>query len=123
MREEDKKFVTSVTTALMQVRDANVRKSSQSLSMGDETPVEASVVLTREVIRQQTGRDKLRDVVVDELATAFAKQYGVEVSRTGNKGLLIKTIPIERQSEFTSFNDLLAGASRAKKYLDDDTGW
>jgi hypothetical protein len=119
MREIDKKFVANVTTLLMQVRDANVRKSSRSLSMGEAKPVEASVVLTRDVIRQQTNRDKLRDVVIDELETAFSKQYGVEVSRTENNSLLIKTIPIERESNFSSFNELSAGANRAKKYLDE----
>jgi len=122
MRDSDREFVTNVTAALMQVRDANVRKSSQSVSAGDEIPVEASVILTREAIRQQTGRDKLREVVIDELASAFSKQYGVEVARTKNNSLLVKTVPIERESEFKSPNDLFAGASRAKKYLD-DTDW
>jgi hypothetical protein len=122
MRDIDKKLVTDVTAALMRVRDANLRKSSVSLAHGDEKPVEASVVLTRDAIREQTRRNKLRDVVIDEIQSAFSKQYGVEVTRTNNNNLIIKTVPIERESEFNSLNELFDGASRAKKYLADTQG-
>ncbi|MGM8063379.1 hypothetical protein [Vogesella indigofera] len=119
MKPEDDEFVDSVASALLRVREANVVRSSHSISFGDEQPVEASVVIDREAIRNNTGRDKVRDVVIDSISEKLERKHGLEVTRTTDNKLVVKTVPMHRESEFKSFDKLMDGAIRAKKYIDD----
>lgn len=119
MKEEDKKLIDSVANALFQVRNANVLKTSNSVALGDEQTVEASVILTRDAIRENTGRLKVRDVVVDDIESELQQRHGLEVTRTANDDLMVKTVPLHRESEFPTLDHLLVGATRAKKYVAD----
>lgn len=119
MKPEDDKLVDDVANALFNVREANVLKASQTLTFGDEKYVEASVILTRDTIRSETGRDKLRDVVIDDIQDKFQRKYGLEVTRMPDDKLMVKTVPMQHESNFQSLDNLFSGADRAKKYVDE----
>lgn len=119
MKEVDEKFVNQVAQALYLVRDANIKKTAGTIMFGDdiERTVEASVVITRDAIRSNTGRQKVRGVVVEEMEVGFQNIHGLEVTRTADDNLLVKTVPMHRESEFASLENLLGGAKRAKEYI------
>lgn len=119
MKPEDSEFVDNVAQALFKVREANVIRASHCVSFGDEQPVEASVVIDREAIRNQTGREKVRDVVIDDIHERLERKHGLEVTRTSDDKLIVKTVPMQRESDFGSLGKLLDGASRAEKYIAD----
>jgi len=120
MKHEDVKFVERVAEALRTKREENIDRASHTVSFGDEQFTEVSLTLSRDDIRKNTGRQKVRDVVIDELADAFAKNDGLKVTRLDSDTLSITTVPVATQSSFTSVNQLLGAAEAARRFLTEE---
>jgi hypothetical protein len=71
-----------------------------------EDKINPTVTVTRDEIKKLTGREKLRDVVLDEYAKALAKP-GVDVQRVDDDTLRVSLAPMRvKSNEFPSLEDL-----------------
>lgn len=71
-----------------------------------EDKINPVVTVTRDEIKKMTGREKIRDVVMDDYAKALARP-GVDVQRVGEHALRVSLTPIRvKENEFSSFADL-----------------
>jgi hypothetical protein len=70
-----------------------------------EDKINPSVTLTREQIKEITGREKLRDVVLDDYAEALSRP-GIEVERMDDK-LRISVVPIRSKENEFAIEDLM----------------
>ena len=104
MREEDKKFVSEVTNSLWSQRNINANNDVGVARIGGNEVdyINPTLVLTKDDIREATGREKVRGVVIDEFQTAFEADGYLDVSRGKNGDLILRTKTIdEKANTFT----------------------
>lgn len=76
-----------------------------------------SLVITKDQIRENTGRVKVRDVVLDEYANDLSTMPGVAASVQGNKVVIKAKSEVNQvfQEKYGSINDLIKSNSLIQK--------
>lgn len=107
-REKDEKFQQQILGALIQRQTINMNKEVGVMYMQAEweDKINPSVTITRDEIKKETGRDKCRDVVLDEYSAALQKP-GVVIERPNNDSLRVSLAPVRiAKNEFSSVSAL-----------------
>lgn len=106
----DKKLRSAIVQALYQRQTINANKDigAAYLQAEPEDRVNPSVIVTRDEIRAQTGRSKVRDVIIDEYAESL-KGPGMAVEQIDADTLKVTVVPQRvRKNEFGSIQALQA---------------
>ena len=106
-QEKDKALQKEILDLLVQRLTINMNKEAgvAHLSPDHEDRVNPSVTVTSREIKERTGRDKIRDVVVDEYQKALTKA-GVVVERNGNDLKVIVLPPRKSSNDYKSLSEL-----------------
>lgn len=71
-----------------------------------EDKINPMVTVTRDEIKKLTGREKIRDVVMDDYAKALERP-GIDVQRVGDDALRVSITPIrDKSNDFSSLSEL-----------------
>lgn len=108
--DSDKKLQDDVRQKLFlrQTINANLDIGKAYLQAEPEDRINPSVRVTKEDIRKQTGREKIRDVVLEEYAQAL-KAPGIAVERIDGDTLQVTMVPIRAaKNDFLSLAALEA---------------
>lgn len=108
--EKDKQVQRQVIAALFDRQTINMNKEIGVMYMQAEweDKINPSVSLTRDEIKKLTGRDKCRDVVLDEYSSAFQRP-GVTVERPDKDTLKVSLAPVRvAENQFSSYSALAA---------------
>lgn len=107
--EDDKKFQRKVIDALVLRHHINMNKDvgTAHFQAMHEDRINPCVTITRDDIARETGREKVRDVVLDDYANAMRNQ-SIEVTQDRkNKTLRVCIAPVRApEIEFKSLDAL-----------------
>ncbi|MFM0385858.1 hypothetical protein [Paraburkholderia dipogonis] len=106
--KKDADLQKAIISALVERHTINLNKETgiAYLQAEFEDKVNPCVTLTRDEIRKETGRQKVRDAVMDDYAKAL-RAPGIEVSRADDDTIQICMTPVRaRKNEFGSLSEL-----------------
>ena len=106
--EKDEQFCKEITELLWQRHriNANMRKGSMPMQAEWEDPVSPEITITEKAIKEKTGRDKIRGVVIDKYEEMLKSTY-VQVIRVDANTLKVSIAPMRsRENEFPSIKAL-----------------
>lgn len=106
--KKDDDLRKAIISALVERHTINLNKEIgvTYLQAEFEDKVNPCVKLTRDEIREETGRQKVRDAVMDDYAKAL-RAPGIEVSRPDDDTIQICVTPVRaRENEFGSLAKL-----------------
>ena len=99
VRRKDSNFVSRIGEAVIKQQEVNDQ--------------DFNLVITKDEIRENTNRVKVRDVILEEYADAFNKMSGVEASVKGNKVIVSAQSEVNQvfQDRYNSLGDLIKSNS------------
>jgi len=106
-QEKDKALQDEIISLLIERLTINVNKEAgvAYFSPDHEDRVNPSVIITAQEIKERTGRDKLRDAVINDYQKALSRP-GVLVERSDG-GLSLTVMPTRKPSNnFSSLREL-----------------
>ena len=119
-RDKDKEFQKVVVDALYERYIINANKGSGELHFQPiyEDLTTPRVEISPEEIKKETGRNKIRNVILDEYIEGFNQFHGIKAELTPNHKISISLQQERKKSnEFSSLSDL---EKQNKKDLADD---
>ncbi len=99
IRPKDSNFVNKIGEAVIKQQEVNDQ--------------DFNLVITKDEIRKNTDRVKVRGVILDEYADALNKMSGVEASVKGNKVIVSAQSEVNQvfQEQYSSLGDLIKSNS------------
>lgn len=108
--EKDEQFRKEIKSLLWQRHRINANQMAGSMPMQPEweDQVSPEITITEQAIKETTGRDKIRGVVMDKYEKEL-KTPGVQVTRVDDKTLKVSIAPMRKsENEFFSIKALRA---------------
>jgi hypothetical protein len=105
--EKDKALQQEILALLLQRQTININKETgvAHLTPEHEDQINPSVTITSQEIKERTGRDKIRTVVIDEYQEALTMP-GVVVERKDNDLKVIVLPPRKSSNDYKSLSEL-----------------
>ena len=117
---KDKDFQKKVTDALFQRHTINVNKEigTAYLQPESEDRINPSVTISRDEIKVNTGRDKLRAVIIDEYLEEFNEHPSLKAEKNDDSSITISVVPMRHGDN--TFGSLSQLNKKNKNDLDSD---
>ena len=106
-QDKDEAFVNKVISSLYQRQLINANKASGTADMREDV-VNPTLEFGPEDLREHTGRQKVRDVVIKEVGDAIrARGLNIEVTPLANNRVKASLVPDRpKKNQFTSLTKL-----------------
>jgi hypothetical protein len=128
-QDKDREFQNNVVSALFQRHTINLNKEVGTAYYQPEFEdrINPQVTISPQDIKSATGREKLRDVVVDEYVEAFNRYSGVIARKLTETDIEVAIEPVRsRSNEFKSVSALCKSNAKdldADPTLGESTDW
>jgi len=127
MIDRDKEFVQRIEKALFTRLEINMNEEQGRAYFQPELEdkINPTLTISKDEIRSNTSREKLRKPVIDEYELYFKQHEFIDVQRTGNDALILRTKPVYiNKNSFSSMADIERANSqdiiRQQQEEDDD---
>jgi len=119
-RNKDKDFQGKIAGALFERHKININKDvgTAYLQPESEDRVNPQVTISTSEIKAHTGREKLRNVILDEYIEAFNKHPSLSAKKITDDSISVSVDPI--RSRDNEFNSLSALSKKNKSEIYDD---
>ncbi len=123
MNDTDKKLINAIKDEMLR-RQQLLVESEEGTARWSSDPsavdrINPTLIIGKEMVRNETGRTTVRDVLLDQYADIFKNSAAFSVSRGKDGEVIVKTLPSEDDDNtFTSLNALRK--ANAKVQEEDD---